>query len=113
MILPSESQRACNFRRDVTAKINQNLIVEDQMRFDDETAAYQSHRLLTEKGYSISLRTILRCLMVLGWTFQGSTYCQLIREVNKGKRLAWARDHLHDSFDDIWSNKCTVQMESH
>ena len=94
------------------AKIKQ--IVEDQMRVDDETTAYQLHRLLTEKGYSISLRTVLRCWTALGWTFRGSAYCQLIREGNKVKRLAWARDHLHDTFDDvIWSDECTVQMESH
>ena len=95
-----------------TAKIK--LIVEDQMRVDDETTAYQLHRLLTEKGYSISLRTVLRCRTALGWTFRGSTYCQLICEVNKVKRLDWARDHVHDTFDDVtWSEKCTVQMESH
>ena len=96
----------------VTAEIKQ--IVEDQMRLDDETTAYQLHRLLTEKGYSISLRTILRCRTALGWTFRGSAYCQLIREVNKGKRLAWASEHLHDAFEDvIWSDECTVQLESH
>ena len=96
----------------ITAEIRQ--IVDDQMRLDDETTAHQLHRLLTDKGYSVSLRTILRCRTALGWTFRGSAYCQLIREVNKGKRLAWAREHLHDTFDNvIWSDECTVQMESH
>ena len=57
----------------ITAEIKQ--IVEEQMRADDETTAYQLHRLLTEKGYSISLRTILRCRTALGWTFRGSAYC--------------------------------------
>ena len=89
-------------------------IIEDQMRVDDETTAHQLHWLLTEKGYSITLRTVLRCRTALGWTFRGSAYCQLICEVNKFKQLAWARDHLHDTFDDvIWSDECTVQMESH
>lgn len=96
----------------ITAEIKR--IVEEQMRKDDETSAYQLHRLLTEKGYSISLRTILRCRTALGWTFRGSAYCQLIREANKTKRLAWAQEHLHDTFEDvIWSDECTVQMESH
>ena len=72
----------------ITAEIKD--IVEEQMRLDDETTAYQLHRLLTDKGYSISLRTILRCRTALGWTFPGSAYCQLIRDVNKVKRLAWA-----------------------
>ena len=96
----------------ITAEIKQ--IVEEQMRADDETTAYQLHRLLTEKGYSISLRTILRCRTALGWTFRGSAYCQLIREANKVKRLTWAQQHLSDSFEDvIWTDECTVQMESH
>ena len=96
----------------VTAEIKE--VVEEQMRADDETTTYQLHRLLNEKGYSISLRTILRCRTALGWTFGGSAYCQLIREANKAKRLTWAQQHLNDTFDDvIWTDKCTVQMESH
>ena len=35
-------------------------VVEDQMKID-ETTAYQLHEMLKEKGYTISLRTILRC----------------------------------------------------
>ena len=89
-------------------------LVEEQMRKDDETTAYQLHRLLVEKGYSVSLRTVLRCRTTLGWTFRGSAYCQLIREANKAKRLQWAQEHIGDSFEDvIWTDECTVQMESH
>ena len=96
----------------VTAEIKQ--LVEQQMRIDDETTAYQLHRMLTEKGYSISLRTILRCRTVLGWTFRGSAYCQLIRQANKQKRLQWAQQHLGQSFEDvIWTDESTIQMESH
>ena len=60
----------------VTAEIKQ--IVEDQMRLDDETTAVQLYHLLKDKGYNISLRTILRCRSALGWTFRGSAYCQHI-----------------------------------
>ena len=42
----------------VTAEIK--AIVE-QMRLDDETTAFQLHRLLTEKGYNLTRRTVLRC----------------------------------------------------
>ena len=95
-----------------TAEIKRT--VEEQMRKDDETTAYQLHCLLSEKGYSISLRTILRCRMSLGWTFRGSVYCQLIHNANKVKRLQWAQEHRGDSFDDvIWTDECTVQLESH
>ena len=84
------------------------------MQKDDETTAFQLHKLLVSRGYKIGARTVLRCRKALGWTFRGSAYCQLIRDVNKVKRLAWARDNLNDSFDDvIWTDECTVQMESH
>lgn len=84
------------------------------MKIDDETTAYQLLELLKEKGYTISLRTILRCRTSLGWTFRGSAYCQMIREANKQKRLDWAREHLGQSFDDvIWTDESTIQMETH
>ena len=65
----------------VTEEIKQ--IVEVQLRLDDETTAYQLHTLLNLQGFPLSLRTILRCRTSLGWTFRGSSYCQLIRVVNK------------------------------
>ena len=65
----------------VTEEIKQ--IVEVQMRLDDETTAYQLHTLLNQQGFPLSLCTILRCRICLGWTFRGSSYCQLIRVVNK------------------------------
>ena len=64
----------------ITAEVN--AIVE-QMRADDETTAYQLHQLLTSKVYGLSLRTILRCRTTLGWTFRGSSYCQLIKTLIK------------------------------
>ena len=93
------------------------LIVEQQMIVDDETTAYQLHKLLLQKNINISLSTILRCRRELGWTFRGSAYCQLIRNANKVKRLEWARQYLHeaeDGFEDvIWSDESSIQMECH
>ncbi len=89
-------------------------IVEEKMRQDDETTATQLHVLLTGLGYSLSLRTILRCRTILGWTFWGSAYCQLIREPNKVKRLAWALKYKDDDFSDVvYTDECTIQQESH
>ena len=90
-------------------------IFEAKMREDDKTTAYQLRDLLLSHGYNISSRrTVLHCRFQLGWTFQGSAYCQLIRYVNKGKRLEWACEHLHDNFDNVvWTDKCSVQLESH
>ena len=98
------------------SKISEEVrnMVENQMRLDDETTAYQLHSLLTSKGIAISLRTILRCRTSLGWTFRGSSYCQLIRTANKTKRLEWAQQHRNDTFDEvIWTDECTVQLETH
>ena len=92
-------------------------IVEAQMMKDDETTAYQLHKLLLDKGVSISISTILRCRDILGWTFRGSAYCQLIRACNKQKRLEWARNNkneVEDGFDDVvWSDESSVQLEAH
>ena len=84
------------------------------MELDDETTAHQLHCLLEKKGYVISLATILRCRISLGWTFRGSAYCQLIREANKAKRLAWAKEYRDDTFEDvIYTDECSVQLETH
>ena len=92
-------------------------VVEEQMKADDETTAHQLHVLLNSKGYSLSLTTILRCRSTLGWTFRGSSYCQLIREENKRKRLEWAKEYLHEAesgFENvIWTDETTVQLETH
>jgi len=87
--------------------------VEQQIRLVDKTTAHQLHQLLCDRGYS-SLRTVLRCQTSLGWKFRGSSYCQLIRESNKLKRLEWVQKHINDEFDDvIWSDECSVQLETH
>ena len=101
------------------SKITEDVkkIVEEQMRADDETTAHQLQALLVSKGYGLSLRTVLRCRVTLGWTFRGSSYCQLIREENKRKRLEWARKHLHEAaegFQDvIFTDEASVQLETH
>ena len=93
-------------------------VVEEQMRRDDETTAVQLQSILVRRGSPLSLATILRHRSLLGWTFRGSAYCQLIRDDNKVKRLHWARKHLNEALTDgftdvVWTDECTVQMESH
>ena len=88
-----------------------------QMRQDNETIATQLHTLPVSRGYRISLRTILQCRTSLGWTFRGSSYCQLIRTQNKEKRLVWAqryRTYKDEDFEEvIFTDECTVQLETH
>ena len=92
-------------------------VVDEQMERDNETKAEQLHRILSEKGFKVSLRTVLRCRELLGWTFRGSKYCQLVREANKSKRLEWAKKCLEeedDYFDDvIWTGESSIQLETH
>ena len=68
------------------------------------------------KRVNISIWTILHCHKVLGWTFHGSAYCQLIRITDKQKRLEWASRYWDESevgFNVIWSHESLVRLESH
>ena len=57
-----------------------NIVNHRRNQRDSRAAdAVQLHKLLNKKGYPISLRTVLRCSVSLGWTFRGSSYCQLRR----------------------------------
>ena len=100
----------------IPPKLSPNLqkLIEDAMKLDDETTATQLQAMLASQNIYVSLATIVRNRVQLGWTYRGSAYCQLIREPNKQKRLEWATDHLHDNFDNvIWTDETTVQIETH
>ena len=87
-------------------------LVKEQMQRDDQTTAYQLPQMLVDNGITISLRTILRCQTALGWTFRGSSYCQLAREATRSS--IWCQRHKKDEFDDvIWTDESTVQLEMH
>ena len=70
-------------------------LVEQKIHEDDETVAVQLHvhAMLKEQGYNTSLHTILRCWTLLGWTFRGSKYRQLICA------LKWAWPYITESFE--------------
>ena len=88
-------------------------MIEDAMKVDDETTATQLQAMLASRMIYVSLATIVRNTLELGWTYCGSAYCQLIRHANKQKRLDWAKIYLHDDFDNvIWSDETTVQLDS-
>ena len=92
-------------------------IVEEAMRNDDETTAVQLHAILVDKQHILSLSSILRCRKSLGWTFRGSAYCQMLREVNKTKRLEWATQYVHEAqtgfLNVVFTDETSVQLESH
>ena len=89
-------------------------ITESAMQEDDETTAIQLQSRLATCGIYVSLATILRSRQQLGWVYHGSAYCQLIRTVNKQKRLDWACANIHDDFDNvIWSDESSIQLGTH
>ena len=92
-------------------------IVVEAMRNDDETTAVQLHAILVDKQHILSLSSILRCRKSLGWTFRGSAYCQMLREVNKTKRLEWATQYVHEAqtgfLNVVFTDETSVQLESH
>ena len=89
-------------------------VIESTMQADDETTARQLVVKLQGLGISMSKRTVLKGRRSLGWSHRGSAYCQLIRDVNKQKRMEWALAHRSDTFHDvIWSDETTVQLECH
>ncbi len=85
------------------------------MQRDDETTGKElAVQLYQETGAKVSTRSIYRGRKELGWSYRGAAYCQLIREVNKQKRLQWAEQYIGDSFNDvIWTDETSVQFETH
>ena len=88
--------------------------IERAMQDDDETTAAELGLLLQQMGVLVSSRTILKGRRALGWSYRGSAYCQLIRAVNKEKRLQWAREYRDDNFENVvWTDETSVQLETH
>ena len=84
------------------------------MMEDNETTAKELHKMLSKHGHHILERSALKFHTELGWTHHSSAYCQMIHDVNKEKRLAWARENKEDDFSDcIYSDETTVQIETH
>ena len=103
---------------DQASKLTDQLreIIEDQMKKNDETTGLELQKLLKKevKGFDASVSSILRWRNDLGWTAKGTKYCQMIREVNKEKRLKWATENQDTSFENvIFTDETTVQMETH
>ena len=109
-------KRARGSGRRPKATLAVRTIVEAQMRTDDGTTAEELRKILREKGYALS-STILRCRPSLGWTFRGSSYCQMIREPNKAKRLEWALRYQAEAeagfLDVVYSDETSIQLETH
>lgn len=93
--------------------------IDDVLAENNELTAFQIKQLLVEKLpnlATVSISTIKRYQKRLGWVASTPTYCQLIREANKSKRLDWCWQCINndDHFENIiFSDECTVALEKH
>ena len=103
------------------------LLNEDQYRFIDNTVANnvdmisrQLHSALLAEYpdlESVSVSTVKRARLRLGWISKRTRYCALISERNQEKRVEFCRQLIENNdleFSDvIWTDESSVQLESH
>ena len=103
------------------------LLGEEHYRFIDDTVANnvdmtsrQLHSAFVSKYPemdSISVSTVKRARVRLGWISKRTRYCALISETNQEKRLEFCKKLIEDNdldfHDVVWTNECSVQLESH
>ena len=90
------------------------VMIEERMRTDDETKATQLLTMVNAAGYNVSKSTIIRARRILGWTFHGCRYCRMIRTQNKETRMQWARENLHNRFENIvWTDESMIHYLPH
>ena len=92
---------------------NTKRLIEEQVN-NDEATEYELQKLLPQNDITVCASIALRWRQQLGWTSKGTSYCQMIREVNKEKRLAWAIKNKDMFWEDvIYTDETTVQIENH
>ena len=106
-------------KRDVKLTIEHYNFIDENMVENSELSAPRLHRLLRQAfpNLVVSQSTVKRARRELGWVAKKTCYCALISEKNQQKRLDWCleRQRTNDTeFKDvIWSDECTIQLESH
>lgn len=95
--------------------IRQFDVIDEEMKKNDELYSVELQRILLARcNITVSAQTIRRVWRRLGWTWSGTKYCQLIKDVNKPKCM----EHClkipadgDDSSDVIFSDECSVKIE--
>ena len=90
----------------------------DKLEEDDELTSTKLNTLLMQNwpDLNVSIDTIRRCHRTEGWVCTRPHYCQLIRHINKRKRVVWCKKEIKSKDDfanTIFSDKYTVQLEQH
>ena len=102
-----------------TAKLAPEAIayIDRKMHENDElTSRELKEKLSNECDVQISEATIRRARRKLGWKVENARYCQLVREQNKIKRLAFCLKAFteKDKFENvIFTDETSVQMEQY
>ena len=97
-------------------KDEQYRFIDECMAEDDELTAAKMLSLLLEKfpTLNVSVSTVKRARMELGWTAKKTRYGALISEE---KRVEWCKERIEkgdmDFYDVLFTDECTVQHESH
>ena len=107
-------------RKKRSKKLSQAMVefLNDKLEEDDELTSTKLKALLVQNwpDLNVSVDTIRRYRRAEGWVCTRPHYCQLIRHINKRKRVAWCEEEIKskDDFADIiFSDECTVQLEQH
>ena len=91
------------------------------MALDPELSITRLYCLFKEEypQLLVSESTTERARKELGWVAKKTLYCALISDKNKLARLEWCKrmmtgDNADLEFHDVvWTDECTVQLESH
>jgi len=91
----------------------------DECMENDELTATKLQAILKEKYplLNVSVSTVKRARMELGWTAKKTRYGALVSEVNQEKQVEWCREQQEtgdmESDDVLFTDECTVQLDSH
>ena len=93
-------------------------LIDDMLKDNDELTARKVRSNLEERfsHLRVSIATVKRVRRENGWVCTRPHYCQLIREVNKEKRLVWCQEQMKDGeqFENVvFTDECTVQLDHH
>ena len=71
--------------------VEARTFIDQQMRKNDEMTSAKIQKKLAKCAICMSSSTVQRSRKQQGWTLQQTSYCQLIRDANKVKRLKFAQ----------------------
>ena len=79
--------------------------IDNALASNDELTSQHLRSLLVGEfpEVRVSLSTVKRARLELGWVVSNPKYCQLIRDVNKEKRMKWYEEMIEnkEQFDDV------------